>query len=181
MKQIMHHRFKVGYWLFALFVLVTPLFSSAQKTATRTQRKVEKRAQRMAEVQALIHQRTFEFTARNAMPQSGQTINLTTHTNYVRFFPDRIESWMPFFGRAYHVPYGGAGGIKFEGEPENYTIQELKRNKGYRLSAEVSTVDDHYQIHLDIAPSGFATLAITSNQRSYISYFGSIDPIPEAE
>ena len=81
---------------------------------------------------------------------------------------------MPFFGRAYRADYGGDGGIKFEGKPKEFKIVTRKKGKGYEINTAVSGSRDYFQLNLLVSPEGSATLTITSNDRSSISYYGEI-------
>jgi len=95
--------------------------------------------------------------------------------NFFRFSPELIVSEMPFFGRAFSVPYGGAGGLKFEGKPEVYTIEKGK--KFYFVNAKVKSKGDYFTVNLSISFDGGATMSISSNNRSPISYYGEISAV----
>jgi hypothetical protein len=91
----------------------------------------------------------------------------------VKFHPDLIRSDMPYFGRVTgSVPYGGGGGMKFEGKPEGYTVAAKKQ--GYQVNAVVKGENDTYRLSLSVSSEGSTSLAITSNNRSVITYSGEI-------
>jgi hypothetical protein len=93
----------------------------------------------------------------------------------VKFHPDLIEGDMPYFGKASsNVAYSSSseGGLKFEGKPEDYTIEKKKKN--YQINANVKEPGDSYRITLVVDFSGNATLTIITNNRSPISYNGYI-------
>jgi len=81
---------------------------------------------------------------------------------------------MPFFGRAYRADYGGDGGIKFEGKPKEFKIVTRKKGKGYEINTAVSGSRDYFQLNLLVSPEGSATLTITSNDHSSITYYEEI-------
>lgn len=162
-----------------LAFLLIMFFSSgfAQESSKKAQRE-KSRIEKQHQVESLINSKEFVFTATRALPQDGNSIDLTTNTNYLKFHPEKIESYMPFFGRAYSADYGGDGGIKFTGKPQDYKLVNGK--KGFEISATVAVAQDNYKLALFVSPEGSATLTIISNRKSSISYFGAISNSEES-
>ena len=69
------------------------------------------------------------------------------------------------------------GGIKFDGEMMNKEIKVKK--KKVILSFKMKAPGDQYSCFLTITPSGSATLSISSNNKSSISYNGAVTAIEE--
>jgi hypothetical protein len=135
--------------------------------------KEEQRRINDQKIENMINKKEFVFVAQIALPQGYRSINLTTSPNYIKFFPDLIDSDLPFFGRAYSAAgYGDIGGMKFKGVPENYSFSKVK--KGYEITATVNNDAHSYRITLSVGPEGSGTLTITSDYRSPISYEGDI-------
>jgi len=145
----------------------------AQETAKKIQRK-QNRMDKQHQIDSLINSKVFVFVATRALPLGGNSIDLTTNTNSLKFHPEKFESYMPFFGRAYSIDYGGDGGIKFEGKPDEYKVVAKKGRKGYEIHASVHVTRDTYKLTLFVSPEGSAILTINSNQRSSISYTGNV-------
>lgn len=156
-----------------LLLLIVSLPVLAQK-ADRKAEKERKRLEREKEIAALIDSKTFVFKADRAIPSGYKSVDLTTNPNYVKFSPEKIESAMPYFGRAYSAPYGGDAGLKFEGKPETYTLEKKKKN--YEIEAKVKTSNDAYTINLSVSFEGSSSMVISSNNRTTISYNGEIYP-----
>ena len=152
---------------------------AGEKSSGKAQREIGK-LERVHQTEMLINSREFVFMASRALPQRGGSIDLTTNPNYLKFHPDRIESYMPFFGRAYRADYGGDAGIKFESKPREFKTVNRKKGKGYEINATVSDSRDVYQLNLLVGSEGSATLTIISNDRSPISYYGEIRKPEEA-
>jgi hypothetical protein len=136
--------------------------------------KAERKLEMQKLIENLIDSKQFVFVASRALPMSGPSISLTTNSNYVKFNPDYIESYMPFFGQAYSVEFNFDPGVKFEGKPELFTINRLKKNRGYDVVARVSLARDTYDLRLAIGLDGNSNLTISSVNRSSISYIGQI-------
>ncbi len=157
-----------------VFLLIGLTPAMAQSTDRKTA-KEQKKIEREKEIAVLVDSKKFEFRARRALPTGFKQMDLTTNPNFILFSPDSIVSEMPFFGRAYSVPYGGDGGLKFDGKPEVYTIEKDK--KFYMVDAKVKSKGDYFTINLSISFDGDATMSISSNSRSPISYYGEISSI----
>jgi hypothetical protein len=125
------------------------------------------------ELAKIIESGKFIFEARRAFPQRGQSIDLSTNYGYIKIADNTAEASLPYFGRVYHVPYGGRVGIAFSGEIRN---QEIQKKNGRRIiySFEVRGDDDNYNVTMDIHDNGDASVNVTSRQRSRISYQGNI-------
>jgi hypothetical protein len=157
----------------SLFI-VTPSFTQEK---SKKQLKEEAKIEKQKQTEAMINSKEFVFIARLALPSGMRSVDLTTRPNYVRFHPEMIESSMPYFGKAYtSVGYGGDQGLKFEGKPEKYTVTRGK--KDYQISAEIKGNSDYFRLSLSSGFDGEAVLTIISNNRSTISYNGSIS-VPE--
>lgn len=164
---------KVCNILTVLVLLITTSGSFAQektKKELKEARKIEKHKQ----TDALVASKSFVFVANRALPTGYRSVDLSTNPNFISFKPDFIKSDMPFFGRATgSLPYGGGeGGLKFEGVPEEFSIE--KGAKNYLLKATVKDKNDNYKIQLTIFFDGGASLQIYSNNRASISYMGAI-------
>lgn len=163
--------------LLVLFLLIgTSLF--AQEKSKKQQRE-ERTLEKQKQTEEMINAKEFVFIGRTAIPNGFKTMDLTTNTNYVKFHPDLIESYMPFFGKAYSgIGYGGDNGLKFTGKPEDYTF--VKGKKNYQINANVKGINDIFKLSLSVGFEGSATLSIICNNRSPISYNGEIS-VPEKQ
>ena len=167
--------------IFAAFIMLSVFATGfAQETSKKAQRE-QKKTEKQQQIEALINSNEFVFEASQALPQGGKMVILTGSSYTLKFHNDTIESYLPFFGRAYSVDYGGDGGIKFKGKPDEYKVITQKAGKGYEIYASVKGQKDYYKLHLSVSPDGGATLGVDSNQRSNISYRGDIGKLDEAK
>lgn len=161
---------KVVALLIVAFLLSASGFAQEK---SKKQLKEEKKTEKQKQVEAMLNAKDFVFLARTAMPQGYKTVNLTSGSYTVKFKPDYINCYLPFYGRAYSgAAYGGDDGMKFEGKPDEFTVAKGKKN--YQLNAVVKGERDTYRISATVSYSGSASLIITSNNRSTISYNGDI-------
>ena len=169
---------RIFFMAFILSLIFTSVF--AQPASRKSERELN-RIEKQKQIQALITSKEFVFEATYALPQGGKSIYLTGSSYTVKFHSDTIESYLPFFGRAYSVDYGGEGGIKFVGKPTEFNVVTLKAEKGYNINATIKAPKDYYKLHLSVTPVGNATLIVDSNQRSSISYQGEIEKFEEVK
>jgi hypothetical protein len=139
--------------------------------------KKEKKQFRLQEIENLVNSKSFVFVAKTAMPIGMRPVNLSLDWNYVRFRPELIDSYLPFYGNAYSgVGYSSLdNGIKFTAKPESFTTERNK--KSYQVSATVNTENENYRLSLQIGTEGNASLTVTSHNRSTISFMGELRPV----
>jgi len=153
-----------------LSVVITNGFSQEK---TKKELKEEKKIEKQKQVEAMVNDTNFVFVARTALPTGMRSVNLTTNQNYVKYQPDLIDSYMPFFGKAYSgIGYGADTGLKFQGKPEEFKVEKTK--KAFQIDAVVKGTTDNFKLSLSVGFEGSASLTITSNNRSTISYQGEI-------
>ena len=167
--------------ILATIVILFLLFPAFTQEFSRKAKREKERMVKQLEIDSLMNIKEFEFVATSANPQGGSSIDLTTNSNSVKFLPDSINSYMPFFGRAYSIDYGGDGGLKFAGKPAEFKIIPRQEKKGFEIDATVNLPRDQYKLNLFVGSEGIATMTITSNQRSPITYFGNIRKIEDRD
>ena len=167
------------FFLF-IFLCCLPASVFAQEKTSKEQKEQQK-LEKQKQTEALVDSKTFVFVGGTAYPQGGRAINLTTRANWVKFDPERIDCDMPYFGRIYSGGgYGGnEGGLKFTGEPSEFTITKAK--KKFFVTTAVKSGVDSYKLTLDVGFQGNATLTVISGSRSTISYQGIIAAPQPAE
>ena len=164
--------------LILLALLCFLSFPVLAQEKTRKELKADRELQKQKEIEALIDSKNFVFEAQKALPQGGRMLNLDYNTYFLKFNREKTTCDLPFFGRAFNVPYGGDGGIKFEGIPENIKIE--KKKKSVNVKATVKGKNDVYTLYFNIFFDGGATLSVNSNNRASISYDGEIEA-PKAD
>ncbi|WP_372949916.1 DUF4251 domain-containing protein [Mariniphaga sp.] len=165
--------------LFAfLIALILPDLFAQEPVKSRKERREERQEKRMEEVKNLIENKSFVFIPTHAMPLGGGSIQLS-YTFEAEVRDDSIFSYLPFYGVAYHVDYGGRNSaFDFSLPIEIYEMEE--NGNGYRISLEVKNKMDYITYSFHISELGYSTLNVTSTNRQAISYYGRIEK-PEKE
>jgi len=167
---------KTAIIFLVIFALGITAISAQEKS--KKQLKEEKKIEKQKQVEQMVNSKSFVFNAKTAMPTGYKTVNISTDSYRVKFLPEFIDSYLPYFGTAYSgVGYGGDTGLKFSGKPEEYTVTAGKKN--YQVNAVVKGERDTFKIAVSVTFSGSASLTITSNNRSTITYSGDISEVKE--
>jgi hypothetical protein len=162
-------------------LLISVMMVNAQDDSqkTRKERKAEKEAKKAEKIKSLLDDKAFVFNATHVLPMGGGS----KYLNYdydVTIQHDTVVSYLPFYGRAYHVEYGGRNlGFDFTQPLEEYKME--MEDDGYMVEVEVENGMDQIDLTFHISALGYTTLNVTSTNRQAISYYGMIDEIKKEE
>ncbi len=154
--------------LLVVLALTISFFDASAQKRKKSDDKVFDKA-----VIELIEKRDFKLVATQAHSQGGRSVSLNRDYS-VELRGDSIISHLPFYGRAYRIPYGGGDGLSFES-----TIKEYKIKEGKKGSIEVRfssrTREDTFDFTITIYPNGSANIVVTSNNRQSMSYHAELE------
>jgi hypothetical protein len=161
---------RIFFMILILSVVSATVFSQEK---TRKELKAEKKLENQKRTEAMVNGKEFVFVPRTALPSGMKSVNISQNNNFVKFLPDLIESDLPFFGRGYSASgYTNDTGLKFKGKPETFIVE--KKSKTFQVEATVKGENDSYKLFLSIGLEGNASLSVTSNNRSTMSFDGEI-------
>lgn len=136
------------------------------------QDRAEQKEKEAEQVKELLESGRFTIEVDRALPMQGKPVNLTTLYS-LEMRGDSVVSYLPYFGRAYSLPYGGGEGLRFETLVSDYQLSYNKKGKAHiRFTAR--TKEDTFQFHVDVFTNGSATIGVTSTNRQEISYQGKL-------
>jgi hypothetical protein len=131
----------------------------------------EEKAANEAALRKAIEKREFVVHVNRMLPMDGHTQALTSpHSLEIK--DDRVKSHLPYYGRAYSVPYGGGDGLNFEAEITGYQSSFDAKGKAV-VEFETKTKEDRHGFRLEIFPNGSTSVHVTSNNRQAISFHGT--------
>ena len=151
-----------------LFALAVILWSSCATS--------EEKAAQMAELSAnvtnALNNRDFKIAVDRMYPMRGSS----RHVSYgysVEVRNDTLISYLPYFGRAYNVPYGGGKGLNFSAPIGSY--QEFMKGNGQRhIEIGVTNDEDTYFYTIEVFDNGSSSVDVRARQRERISYSGNV-------
>ncbi|MGQ1784077.1 MULTISPECIES: DUF4251 domain-containing protein [unclassified Saccharicrinis] len=147
-------------------------------------KKTEKRLQKLEafeELVVMVKEKPIEFVADWAYPLGYSNVDLITNPNHLRLRNDSVYMHMPYFGRAFQVTPGERGGFYAEENIRDKKMKVNERKRRIRIEFMVNGENDRYQCFIEIMGKESATLSISSNNRSSISYSGDIREWKENE
>ena len=160
---------------FSVLLLAYIFITSAvvAQEITKKQEKAEQRKALQAAIEALVTSKTFNFYPSTASAQGFRPVGISSEHNYVKFRSDSIASKLPFFGQTYgSIAFGGDNGLAFLGAADDFIVTVKKNN--IRISVLVKSEVNVYRLILTVRFSGNATLSVSSNNRSPVTYEGWI-------
>ena len=163
----------------AILLIFVCISAGAQKSGTKTKRelKAEKLALQKAETKMLVENKTFVFDVQTVNPMRGRTVHVTSDYD-VRIQNDSIYSYLPFYGRAYSINYGGTQSpLIFEQAIEGFVSTKTKN--GYSIDVHARNQNDMLDFSFHVTESGSTTLTVNSVNRQSISYFGQLEKVSD--
>jgi hypothetical protein len=125
-------------------------------------------------LKSLLTAKTFVFKAQSAWPLQGTVVQLTQGYD-MKVMQDSINTYLPYFGRAYTASYGSAeGGINFTSKKFEYKLKE-KPKGGWEITIRPLDAKDITELTYSVSTNGYATLQVLSNNRQAISYYGIVE------
>ena len=90
---------------------------------------------------------------------------------------DSLISYLPYFGRAYSVPYGGGKGLNFAERIGSY--KEFQEKSGKRhIEIGLKNEEDTYLYTIVVFDNGKSSIDVQSRQRERISFSGDMIVLP---
>jgi hypothetical protein len=127
-------------------------------------------------IENLVNSKNFVFVAETMSPMGGRTMFL----NYpydLKITPEKVNSDLPYFGRAYVAPIDPTrGGLQFTSEDFEYKVAPAKKN-GWDVLIAPKDTREVRQMSLSVSSNGNAYLQVNSNNRQAISFSGHIEEI----
>ena len=106
--------------LLILFIAGTGIFT------LQAQNREERKELKEQTVKEKIESENYRIDINTAYPRRGRMIPLTSIYS-VTIRNDSVFSQLPYFGRAYSIPYGGGQGLMFNAPIDQYTMAMGKR------------------------------------------------------
>lgn len=170
---------KTQYVLMLVLSLAFSVPTLAQKVSK--EEKAAQQEQAFQKTKALIESKHFQVDIDRVYPQTGHDVSRFNPRGKMTVTDSLAKGNLPFFGRAYSLPYGEGGGIEFDGPMKDQSIKliEKKKKKAILYRFTVTGKNDTYQISIEAAPGGSCSVNLASNNRTQISYSGNLVPLEE--
>lgn len=156
-----------------ILLIITAAVIMAACATTDKQKGYDKKKEKAEMIDKAVSNRDFKISVRTAYPNRGRSVQLTTDFE-LRVKGDSVMSYLPYFGRAYNIPYGGGKGLNFNDVMNDFKITQPKRNKKH-IEFNVKNDEDTYKFYIDVFDNGNAYINVMPQQRESISFNGDVE------
>ena len=104
-----------------IFMLLLALLMGIPTLSAQSKKEQKKEA-----VKKLIESENYKIDVNTAMPMRGRSIPLTSSYS-LTIRNDSVISYLPYYGRAYSIPYGGGDGLNFKAILKEYNMEMDKK------------------------------------------------------
>ncbi len=134
--------------------------------------KAARAAEQAANVNKALKERKYKIDVERMYSMRGGSKTLS-YGYSVEVRNDSLISYLPYFGRAYSVPYGGGKGLTFSERIGSY--QEYQKSNGLRhIEIGLRNDEDTYLYTIEVYDNGSSSISVQSRQRENISYSGEM-------
>lgn len=138
----------------------------------QAQNRKEKKEQKEQAVKELIESENYRIDVSTAYPRRGHMIPLTSvYSVIVR--NDSVFSQLPYFGRAYSIPYGGGQGLMFKAPIDKYNMVMGKRGAA-KINFTARNSEDQFKFRITIYSNGSSSIDVNMQNRESISFSGDL-------
>lgn len=152
-----------------LIIWIAALLLAACATS---EEQMARRAEKAKQVAAALADRHYSIGVRMMHPMRGRSVQVS-YGYELKVKGDTLVSYLPYFGRAYSVPYGGGKGLHFTERISEYRSSKTRRES---TLVEILTVNDEdsYFFTLEIFDNGNASFDVQMKQRDRVRFDGEI-------
>ena len=111
----------------------------------------------------------FKVNIDRMIPLRGASRHVDNYS--VKVKDDHIVSYLPYFGRAWDLPYGGGHGLNFEADIQDSAVF-ISDDGSYTVRLLIKTDEDTHVYTFQIFRNGSATLLVQSRNREPINFNG---------
>lgn len=146
--------------------------------ALSAQTRKEKKEMKQKAVKELVLSEKYKIDVNRAIPATGRSVSLTSPYS-VEIRNDSVISYLPYYGRAYSIPYGGGEGLNFKAPISDYKIEWDKKGTA-KVRFIARSTEDRLSFNIDIFSNGSSSIFVNMQNRQSISFQGDLD-MPEKE
>ena len=155
-------------YLIALFAVAVAACSSLTSAE-----RAERDARTAQAVEKALTKRHYRVEISMMNPRRGRAVHVSPDFS-LEVKGDTLVSYLPYFGRAYSVPYGGGKGLNFTAPIREYHTSK-GRNGATLVRMKAINEEDVYSFRLEIFPNGSTSIDLTARERESINYNGQME------
>jgi hypothetical protein len=130
------------------------------------------RAEKALAVERALASRHYVVDVQMMYPRSGRAVNVSSNYS-LEIKGDTVVSYLPYFGRAYSIPYGGGKAFNFSAPIISYESASDQKGKTY-VRLVTDNEEDVITFQLEIFDNGQTTIDVQAREREPITYSGEL-------
>ena len=115
----------------------------------------------------------YKIEVSTAYPRRGKVVNLSSSYS-LEIRNDSVISHLPYYGRAYSIPYGGGNGLIFKAPIDEYKMETNKKG-AMKVNLIARSPEDRFKYTLTIYPNGSASIDVNMQNRESINFLGEVE------
>lgn len=131
------------------------------------------RAEKALAVGRALASRHYVVDVQMMYPRSGRAVNVSSNYS-LEIKGDTVVSYLPYFGRAYSIPYGGGKAFNFSAPIISYESASDPKGKTY-VRLVTDNEEDVITFQLEIFDNGQTTIDVQAREREPITYSGELE------
>lgn len=147
--------------LFGMIVSAVPLLA---------QSKEELREEKTQQIREMVERKDYRIEVNRAIPMQMPSVHLTTVYS-LTIKNDSIDSYLPYYGRAYTAAYGQQENLRFEAVMKSYDVKFKKKGK-IEVNFSVRTKEDSFRYKVEIQENGSTTIFVQPVNKQAITFYG---------
>jgi len=157
---------------FKSMLLAVVLMALTAACATKEERAAQL-AERVRQVETALHEQHYKIDIQTMTPRRGGSRQVSYGFS-LEVKGDTLVSYLPYFGRAYSVPYAGTGkGLNFTERIREYAVERARKGQTL-IRLRVQNEEDNYLFTLRVYDSGEAEIDLQPRERESIRYSGEL-------
>lgn len=141
--------------------------------ALSAQTKKEKKEMKQKAIKELVLSEKYKIDVDRAIPARGRSVSLTSPYS-IEIRNDSVISHLPYYGRAYSIPYGGGEGLNFKAPISDYKVEWDKKGTA-KVRFTARSTEDRFSFNIDIFSNGSSSIFVNMQNRQSISFQGDLD------
>lgn len=123
-------------------------------------------------VKECIDSKNYTIQAHSAHPNGWRSVSLDSRYS-IEVRGDSVFSYLPYFGRAYRLPYGGGEGLTFDAKITDYKVLITKKGAN-EVKFKARTREDSYDFILTIFSNGRSSIRVLTENKQSIEFLGEM-------
>jgi hypothetical protein len=155
------------------FIIVCLLMGVVSMPVLVAQTKQEKKELKKQAVEKLLLSGKYKVEVDRAIPSTGRSVMLTSPYS-VEIRNDSVISYLPYYGRAYSIPYGGGDGLNFKASITDYQLAWNKKGSA-KITFTARNSEDKYDFCIDVFSNASSSVYVNMQNRQPISFHGNLE------